>query len=108
LNDDRDHGVRAIDHGANVGGRLGRFDDLKASAVGEARNKLPALLAMIEIKHRSRHVVHFEGRRVAENDHLNERGDDEAKAGLTAAPELQELLQHQIEYPPPHRLTPAS
>ena len=72
------------------------------------RDELAALLTVIEVEHRRRHVVDLEGRRVAEDEQLDERRNDQAEARIAVAPELLELLDDEIENALPHLLIPVS
>ncbi|OIQ77931.1 hypothetical protein GALL_403740 [mine drainage metagenome] len=73
----------------------GRIDDAEASAGDKMRNQIATSLAAVEVEYRGGDVVYGEGRGVAEQEQLDDQGQDETHQQPAVTPQLPELLdQH--------------
>src|SRR5512146_2322501 len=106
MNLDGEVDAALVDKSANLLAALQTIAEVEVGARGETRDQVPALLAVIEIEHRDRHVAHLEGRRVAEDHHLDDCRSEEHEARLGVAHELDELLDQHLAQPAEHRFVP--
>ena len=81
-----------IDRAVDVALRLRDLDDVEA--VAEVKREISSRLSwrVVEIEYHRRDVIDLEGRRIAEQQHLNDRRHDQPEAAPFVAPELDELL----------------
>ncbi len=59
-------------------------------------DQFAALLRVVQIEHRQRHVLHFQRGRIAEHQHLDDGRADEQEAGVGIAQRLDEFLPQHV------------
>ncbi len=106
MHDDGQDRDIVVDRMRHLGAATRGLDHIKSAGRHEMRNERAAGLALIEIEHHRGDVVHGECCGVAEHQHLNDHGHDQAKHGPPVPPDLQELFHQHGAQAFEHRLSP--
>ncbi len=81
-----------VDEGSDLPFGVDCLQETEVGGSGESRQDLPGVETRVLVPDGVGDVVQIEGRRVAEDDELDERGDDQDHAGLLVPEKRQELL----------------